>query len=259
MFRGDGSILLFLSAVAALSQTQITTPSFEVADVQVNKSGELRMAVDMQGGGKFSMHNVPMKVMIAMAYHVRPDAVTGGAAWLESDRFDIVAKAEQKTSPDDLRRMLQTLLAERFKLAIHTDQKVMPAYALVVGKSGPKLQPSEAAILTEQRCVPGQGEVGQKHIACRHITMAALAGQLQEQAPRDVDVPVIDQTGLQGAFDFMLDWAPAAQVADAALEPLPGPTIFEAVESQLGLKLERKKLPLPIIVVDRVDRVPTGN
>ena len=131
MFRSDGSMLLFLSAVTAFSQTQTTPPSFEVADVQVNKSGEVRMAVDMQGGGKLSMRNAPMRVMIAMAYQVRPDAVTGGPAWLESDRFDIVAKAEQKTSPDDLRGMLQTLLAERFKLAIHTDQKVMPAYALV--------------------------------------------------------------------------------------------------------------------------------
>jgi uncharacterized protein (TIGR03435 family) len=155
--------------------------------------------------------------------------------------------------------MLQTLLAERFHLVVHSEEKLQPAYTLVLAKFGPKLQPSETAILTEQRCVPGQGDVGVKHIQCRHMTTAMLAGVLQEQSPREVDAPVVDQTGLTGAFDFKLDWAPAPRTADAPADPLPGPTIFEAVESQLGLKLESKKLPLPIIVIDRVDRVPTGN
>lgn len=259
MFRSDGFVLLFLSAVTAFSQTQTMPLSFEVADVQVNKSGETRLAVDMQGGGRFTMHNVPMKVMIQMAYKVRPEAVTGGPSWLDSDRYDVVAKAAQTTPPEDLRRMLQTLLAERFHLVVHSEEKPQPAYALVLAKSGPKLQPSETAILTEQRCVPGQGDVGVKHIQCRHMTTATLAGVLQEQSPREVDSPVVDRTGLTGAFDFKLDWAPAPRTAAAPADPLPGPTIFEAVESQLGLKLESKKLPLPIIVVDRVDRVPTGN
>jgi uncharacterized protein (TIGR03435 family) len=197
--------------------------------------------------------------MVAMANHVRPDAVTGGPAWIDSDRFDIVAKAGQTTPPDDLRQMLQTLLAERFKLVVHQEPKMMPAYALVVGKSGPKLQASETGLLTDQRCVPGEGAVGQKHIACRHITMAVLAGQLQEQSARDIDVVVVDQTGLSGAFDFKLDWTPAARTAAASTDPPAGPTIFEAVQEQLGLKLESRKLPLPVIVIDRVERVPVEN
>src|SRR5580704_1936669 len=150
------TVLWLLSAVAAFGQSQ-TPPSFEVADVKVNKSGEARMAVDFLPGGKLSMRNVPMKVMIVMAYHVRPDAVTGGPGWLESDRFDVVAKALQTTSPDELRLMQRTLLAERFKLAIHTDQKILPAYALVLGKTAPKLEPAAAALLTDQRCGPGEG------------------------------------------------------------------------------------------------------
>ena len=275
MLRCTSAVLLFLSAVPAFSQPEATPISFEAADVKVNKSGEVRMTVDMQGGGKFTMHNVPMKVMIAMAYHARPDAVTGGPGWLESDRFDVVAKAGQTTPPDDLRRMLQTLLAERFKLAIHKEPKIMPAYALVVGKSGPKLHPSEAALLTDQRCVPGEGAVGQKHITCRHIAMAVLADQLPEQSPRDFDVVVVDQTGLTGFFDFKLDWTPAARTAAASADPIANPsanpvanpaanpatnpTVFEAVEEQLGLKLESRKLPLPVIVIDRVERVPVEN
>jgi uncharacterized protein (TIGR03435 family) len=258
MFRGACAFLLFLSSSPARCQSPAPL-SFEAAQVNVNKSGEVRMVVDVQGGGRFVMRNVPMKVMIIFAYQARPDAVTGGPAWLDSDRFDVVAKAPQTTPPDDLRRMLQTLLAERFKLAIHQEPKIVPAYALVVGKSKPKLQTAESAVLSEQRCTPGTGAVGQKHIACRHITMAALAGLLQEQSPGDFDAAVVDQTGLKGSFDFKLDWTPAVRNAEASTDPPAGPTIFAAVETQLGLKLESRKLPLPVIVVDQVLRVPVEN
>jgi uncharacterized protein (TIGR03435 family) len=258
--RSAGAVLLFVSAIPALCQPPATQLSFEVADVKVNKSGETRMAIDFQGGGKLSMRNVPMKVLIMFAYHVRAEGVEGWPGWFESDRFDVVAKAAQTTPPDDLRRMLQTLLAEHFKLVVHTDQKMMAAYALVLGKSGPKLQPSEPAILTEQRCDPAAGAAGLRHVACHHLTMAVLADTLQELSPRDFDVPVINQTGLKGAYDFNLDWAPPSRPdAAASSDPVAGMAIFDAVEVQLGLKLERKKLPLPIIVIDHVERVPGDN
>ena len=260
MLRNAAIALWFLSSSWSFGQGQAGQPSFEVADVKVNKSGEARMAVDFQPGGKLSMRNVPMKIMIAMAYHVRPDAVTGGPGWMESDRFDVVAKALQTTSPDELRLMLRTLLAERFKLAIHTDQKMLPAYALLLAKTGPKLQTSEAGLLTDQRCGPGEGAADQKHVACQHMTMAVLADTLQEIAPRDLAVPVVDQTGLPGSYNFKLDWTPAVRAAPGTVAEAPAsPTLFEAVETQLGLKLESKKLPLPIIVVDAVERVPTDN
>jgi uncharacterized protein (TIGR03435 family) len=259
MVRIPGGFLLFVYSIPGFSQSETPAPTFEVADVKVNKSSEVRMAVDMQGGGRLTMRNVTMKVMIVMAYHARPDAVTGGPSWLDSDRFDLVAKAQQTTPPDDLRRMLQALLAERFKLVTHTEPKMMSAYVLLVGKSGPKLQASEAAVLSEQRCSPDGGATNEKHIMCRHITMAGFADQLQEQSPRDFDVAVVDQTGLRGSFDFKLDWTPAVRAAETSPGPSGGQTVFEAVETQLGLKLERRKLPLPVIVVDRVERVPVEN
>ncbi len=262
MFKNAGPVLYLLTSLAAFSQTPTVPPSFEAADVKVNNSGETRMAVDFQPGGRLSMRNVTMKVMIVMAYHARPEAVSGGPAWLESDRFDVVAKASQTTTPEVLRSMLQTLLAERFKLTLHTDQKVGPAYALVLGKTGPKLQPSEAALLTDQRCSPGQGDAGQKHVTCRHITMPMLAATLQEIASKDIDIPIVDQTGLPGAFDFSLDWTPAVRTAAgvaAAPDSSTGPSLFDAVETQLGLRLENKKLPLPVIIIDRVERVPVVN
>jgi uncharacterized protein (TIGR03435 family) len=254
------TVLLLLIIFSPFCQGQIPPLSFEAADVKMIKSGEVRMAVDFLPGGRLSMHNVPMKVLILMAYHVRPETITGGPGWLEADRFDIVAKASQTTSQDDLRRMLQTLLAERFKLVVHTDRKLMPAYALVTGENGPKLQASEAGLLTEQRCESGAGSEGQKHVTCRHITMAALADTLQEIASRDIDVPVVDQTGLAGSFDLKLDWVPAVRLVAGQLPvESAGPTLFEAMEVQLGLRLESKKLPLPVVVIDRVERVPTEN
>jgi uncharacterized protein (TIGR03435 family) len=260
MLRIATIVLAILCALPAFSQEQIRPSAFEVADVKVNKSGEARMAVDFLPGGKLSMRNVPMKVMVMMAYHVRPEAVTGGPGWIESDRFDVVAKASQATTPAELRRMLQTLLAERFNLALHMDQKIMPAYAMVLGRNGSKMQPADAALLTDQRCSPGEGAVGQKHVTCRHITMAVLADTLQEIAARDIDIPVVDQTGLPGAFNFKLDWTPAARAGETPTADEPaGPTLFEAVEAQLGLRLENRKLPLPVMVIDRVERVPTGN
>jgi uncharacterized protein (TIGR03435 family) len=136
----------------------------------------------------------------------------------------------------------------------------MPAYALLTAKSGPKMQAAEDAPLTEQRCTPGDGAPGQKHVMCRHMTMALWAATLQEIATRDIDVPVIDQTGLNSAFDFKLDWTPAVRNSAAAPDDVPaGPTLFDAVETQLGLKLERKMLPLPVIVVDGVERTPIEN
>jgi len=90
--------------------------------------------------------------------------------------------------------------------------------------------------------------------------MAALADMLQEIAPRDIDIPVVDQTGLPGAYDFKPDWTPAVRSSSGASpDPAAGLKLFEAIETQLGLKLENKKLPLPVIVIDRVERVPTEN
>jgi len=156
--------------------------------------------------------------------------------------------------------MLQTLLAERFKLQLHSEKKEIPAYPLVPRKSGTRPQPSEASLLTNQRCHPRDPVSGRQHLVCEHMTMAMFADTLQEIAPRDIDIPVVDQTGTEGIYTLDLVWTPA--VRGAATEPpdlTGGPTLFEALESQLGLKLERKKLFLPAITIDGVERVPSEN
>ena len=257
MFRHAAGLLLLLGSRALAQSAPL---SFEAADLKPNKSGDVRMMVDFQPGGRLSARNVPLKILIALAWRVRPDSVTAGPNWLASDRYDVVAKAAQTTPPDDLRRMLQTLLAERFKLSLHVDRKPMPAYALLLAKSGAKLDPSTPGLLTEQRCRPGDPIPGQKQVICEHMSMTLFADTLQELAPRDLDAPVINQTDLAGAFAFKLTWSPAARPPSADTpEPLAGPTLSEALENQLGLKLENRKLPLPVLVIDRIERVPVEN
>jgi bla regulator protein blaR1 len=247
--------LLLLCFVSAFGQG----PAFEAADVKPNRSGEARMAVDFQPGGRFTARNVPLRILIALANHVRPDAITGGPAWLGSERFDIVAKAAQTDAPEELRLMLVTLLAERFHLESHSESRPGSAYALRVAARGPKLQPVEEGPLSNQRCTPADAAPGRKRVACHQMTMALLADTLQEIAARDIDAPVVNQTALPGAYDFTLEWTPGLRsaAADAPLDV--GPSLFDAVETQLGLKLQSEKLPLPVIVVDRVERVPVEN
>jgi uncharacterized protein (TIGR03435 family) len=253
MSRAFFPMALLLFTAPAFAQ------NFDVADVKVNRSGEARMAIDIQPGGRVTVRNVPMRVLIVFAYHLRPEALAGGPLWLASERFDIVAKAPETASADEVRRMMQTLLKERFHLEAHTEERPGAAYALTVAKSGPKLQPSQAALLSGQRCAPGDGIPGQKHVECRHVSMALLADYLQEASPADFPVQVVDRTGLDGVYDFRLDWTPgrkASAAPDDQAPPETGPTIFDAVQTQLGLRLDRKTAPLPVVVVDRIERTP---
>lgn len=210
------------------------------------------------------MRNIPLKELIMQAY--KAGDVSGGPSWLDSERFDIVAKAPPNTTEDTLRLMLQTLLTQRFKLATHWEQKVMTIYALVAGKGGFKLQPSAGS--GPPKCGPGQGAEGLNHLVCTNFTMADLTAWLPTRiAPSYIDRPVVNLTGLEGAYDIKLDWVPRPLGGNAATDgAIPaasdvaaGATVFDALDKQLGLKLEERKQPMPVIVIDHVERVPTEN
>jgi uncharacterized protein (TIGR03435 family) len=254
---GLASLIVFLPC-AGFTQTASPLPEFEVADVRVNNSGQMAVQGGILPGGQVSVRNIPMRELIVQAY--KAGDVEGGPNWLNSERFDIVAKAPPSTSEDTLRFMLQTLLIERFKLAIHREQKIMPVYALVAGKGGFKLEP--AAGSGEPKCHPGEGIEGLNHTVCTNFTMADLAGWLPTRiAPSFIDRPVVDLTGLKEAYDIKLDWVPrplAGGVEDSADAPA-GATVFDALDKQLGLKLEQRRLPMPVIVVDHIERAPVGN
>jgi len=280
-------------AVTAGTQQPADNPSFEAASVKPNKSGDGRIALFFQPGGRFMATGVTLKMLIGAAYGTAaplPDyQLIGGPDWIGSDRFDIIAKAEGDPQPGPqgpppiMFLMLRTLLADRFKLAVHTESRELPIYALVMakadGKRGPQLNPAavDCAALRGARGnapppgpppVPGNFErppcgirIAPGTMLGGGMTMAQLSNALARLPV--VNRTVDNRTALAGAFDFDLKWTPP-QVQSAAspppgAPPLPpidpdGPSLFTAVQEQLGLKLESTKGPVDVVMIDRAER-----
>jgi uncharacterized protein (TIGR03435 family) len=190
------------------------------------------------------------------AFGIRDFQISGGPSWLDSDRFDIVAKPENRSTPAQVPQMVQSLLVDRFKLKFHRETKEMPVFALVVGKNGPKMKPTRPE---DDAARPNRGfQGGRGELTALGADMAALTTRLSAIVGR----PVIDRTALTGKFDFKLQWTPENPVQmKSPDEPVPdnehGPSIFAAVQ-QLGLRLENQKGPVEIIVIDSVEK-PTAN
>ena len=243
---------------------------FEVAAIRPSKPGS---------NGNFSVKNgrieatgVSLRDLITMAYDVEDEMVTGGEKWLDTDHFDINAKAVATASFDELRAMLRTLLEQRFKLAVHKDDQPVPVYALTMPKKTSKLKETTGEARAACKV---SAENGLRTCTCQNTTMAQFAEKLRQVAPGYLDHPVVDLTGLKAAYDFAVSWTgvgrvnaltgkggDAAQPASAvptAAEPAPTLTIFEAVDKQLGLKLAAQKHPMPSIVIEHVERTPTEN
>ena len=242
-----------LAASAAFSQTSQPLV-FEVAEVKVNKSGSQEMEGDFSNGRVIG-RNLPMKMLITRAYRIDDSALSGAPAWVGSDRFDIIAKASPSTTEDQLRIMLQNLLADRFKLQVHHDTKEMPVYALILGKGALRIQKTkDAPTGFSGDCDGVAGDPGQIHRDCRNLTMTDFAAGLRQMAPGYIQLPVVDLTGLKDRFDFKLEWTPRAALDSGA----GGLSLFGAIEA-LGLKLDSRKHFMDIIVVDHIERVPTQN
>jgi uncharacterized protein (TIGR03435 family) len=203
--------------------------------------------------------NATMLDLIATAYDLDRDRVLGGPSWLETDRFDVIGKMPAGTLPETTRPMLQALLAERFKLVIRNETRPIPAYVLSSGKGKHKMK--ESAVSTqsttcEPRPLPPEpGSPPQILVECRGMTMEALARTLRPLAGAYVNGPVVDQTGLKGSWDFDLRWNVRGLLGEAA----QGVSLFEAIERQLGLKLESQRIPLPVLIVESVNEKPTAN
>jgi uncharacterized protein (TIGR03435 family) len=236
-----------LAALAASGQIE-SSPAFEVASVKPNTSGSGSSRTSGTTG-QLTITNRSLKELIEMAYSVQDFQVLA-PDWLGSAKFDIVAKIPAGAKQNRRPAMMQALLAERFQLAVHRQSKEMPAYALVVGKSGPKLQQVEPGGTN----VNNNGNNNSRHITAERVSMAVLA----ETLARIVEHPVVDWTGLEGAYKLKLEYTPDNAKSDGP-DGAAGPSIYTALQEQLGLKLQTQKLPIGIIVVDRVERVPTEN
>jgi uncharacterized protein (TIGR03435 family) len=251
------SLIVLLSSLS-FGQSLVTPPAFEVADVHVSAPGTSEGGGFMPGG-RVELRGTTMLDLITIAYGVETAMVVGGPTWLNSDKFDIIAKAPSDASEAALQAMLKALLADRFKLVARQDIKEMPVYVLTVGKNGSKLRP--AASPGPSKTSRGEGDPSiNNHIKCESFTMADLIELLPQVARNYVDHPVADKTGLEGACDFQLDWMGIGPYRAAKANPDGPPpfSLFDGVE-KLGLKLEAQKQPMPVIFVDSVNEKPTDN
>ena len=210
------SFALWLLALAPGAQS----PAFEVASVKPNKSGDVQALMYPQPGGHFTATNVTLRALIIGAHDLQDSQLSGGPDWLDRDRFDIVAKAEGDPSPNQFIAMLQTLLSDRFKVALHHEARVVPVYALLLarsdGRRGPRLRPSDGKcgaaasnyfpVVPDPSAPPPCGDFrkGPRSLVARGMTMPRLASLLT----RDVGRVVVDATALSEAFDIELDWSP---------------------------------------------------
>lgn len=236
-------------------------PTFEVATIKPSKPDEKRTYLIWRGAG-MQVVNFSLNDLVMFAYDMQTKQIVGGADWMATDKFDIDAKPDIPGQPNDqqIKGMLQKLLADRFAVKFHNDQKEMGAYVLTVGKDGPKMKQNTS----NPNGLPGLffGPIGTLHVT--NATMHDFTNLMQSTV---LDRPVVDKTGLTGRWDFTLKWTPdesqftgmgvkipppAADDANAA------PPLFTAIQEQLDLKLEAQKTPVPVLVIDHVDH-PSPN
>jgi uncharacterized protein (TIGR03435 family) len=232
---------LLLIPFIALAQA----PTFEVATIKPNRTGGGVSSMRITPG-RVTMENVTLKKVTLAAYDIPDDReyALAGPDLLTSEHFDIQASFPPDTPPAQVRAMMQTLLADRFKLALHRETRQLPMYALTVAKNGPKIQP------VEDGSAKTSGRPG--HFEATKVTMQHFADLIA----RLMGQQVVDQTGLKGVFDFTLEWSPDEMRTG---ESAPGPSLFTALQEQLGLKLEAKKGPVEVLVVDHIEKAPTEN
>jgi uncharacterized protein (TIGR03435 family) len=291
------SVLALLTATASLAQS--TPPAFDVASVKLNRNCQAGSG----GRAGISPRNlalpcVSLRALIRLAYGdvllggglgARQMEVQGGPGWLDTERYDVLAKSEGSAAGQTAAPMLQTLLKERFQVKLHKETESSAAYILTIASGGPKLQPAKAGNCIEMDlsnirppAPPKPGETmpnycgmgrarsnGSLMVADWYgVTMAELAGRMLTGA---VELPVVDQTGLTQRFDVHLEYVPDRHITGPVTlngvvtdlpgpvpDPTAGPSIFSALEKQLGLKLTPGKAPLDVIIVDRAER-PTAN
>ena len=268
--RTLGALLLLVAATVAPGSTQVgapaAQPSFEVASVRRNTSGAPGGSWAGRGS-QLSIVNYRLRDIILGAYQIRPNQLVGGPGWIDSERFDIQAKA-----PDGVARdiaMLRTLLEQRFGLRTHSERREMPVFALVVaradGRAGPQLRRSaqdcdaaRAARARGQTPMPPPG-IGKAPFCSAYTVPGRLdaGGYSMSEVARlltnDAGRLVVDRTGLPGLYDIELSWMPANGSAETPADA-GGVGLFTALQEQLGLKLEPSTGPVDVLVIDAVER-----
>jgi uncharacterized protein (TIGR03435 family) len=268
------SLPLFLSA-------GVFAQNFEVASVKAAPPPDMRgMFVRVTGGpgskdpGRWTAENFSLSNLVTTAYGINYYQLNA-PTWLNTERFNITATVPEGAKKEDLKVMVQHLLEERFKLAVHRDSIEMMTYELVVGKGGPKFKeavetPPDGAPPAGPPDLPKLDKDGYPQMErsgmsimnnkARSRQTAGTMAQLVSMLGAQLAAPVTDATSLTGKYDYTLSWSAAAMRPNASADADDtGPTLFIALQEQLGLKLEQKKEPVEIIVVDHIEKTPTEN
>lgn len=240
-------------------------PEFQIADVHSSAHLSNRNMTSGFRSGRFAIRDATMSDLIRFAYSVDPDQVLGGPQWLEWDRFEILAKYPADAKPEAVRLMLRSLLADRFKLALHTDSKPLPAYVLAIGAGKPKLKEADGSgkgCMVQQQ-PPQPGAIPAAVVSCRSATIQqlvnvirGLGGDYLRESVNDPAARVMDRTDLKGSWDFDLKWTNQAQLKAAGAD---GISLFDALNKQLGLSLQKSEIPTPVVMVDSVNATPSPN
>ena len=237
-----------MTAVIAVAQTFAPRGSltFEVASIKQSQKGAAEGGVRPAPGGRRYVGNESLRSYLYVAYQVRPEQIVGGPGWVDSELYDLSAEAEKPSSIEDLHIMLQNVLTERFKLRFHYETKEMQAYVLTVDKNGPKnlkVHPNASGgdVILDRTAEQVVHEHWSAHCASMDFFVWRFSAWL--------DQPMINRTDLKGCFDFELAFtrelrdAQASQLVDGIPIDTSGPTIYRALQSQLGFKFESKKAP----------------
>jgi len=282
---GTGLLLVAFASIRAQTPAATDKPKFEVAAVRENTSNDGKINIGIQPGGRFTVVGAPLAELIRIAFAVQRTQIVGAPDWTETARFDITAKAEGEIQgtppggpPGPLNLMLQDLLEDRFKLRAHRETRELPIYALTLARSDKKLgaglRPStvdceamrgRGGRMGPPPGVPPPGErppCGMRVAPNQVVAGAATLAQLTQMLSQFTQRIVIDGTGLTGGFDIDLTFTPERMPQGPpppGAPPLPpidpnGPSLFTALQEQLGLKLESDRAPIEVLVIDHVER-----
>jgi len=274
-------IAVLLASYAALCQTQsaTSTSGFEVASIKPSDPAAGGMQIGVSPGGVFTAKRVTVKALIQQAYGIRDFQISGAPGWTDTERYDIIAKGKGTDVSDaEIRKMtdaqrnafqaeflvkVQMLLGDRFQLKVHRESKELPVYALVIAKNGPKIRAAEDRDVTRTGLTLRPGDGRNLEITGARMPLGSLARTLSDQAGRTV----LDKTGLKGNYDFKMTFTPGMGhlpepgdgTGTSGADPgRDGPSLFTALQEQLGLRLEAQKGAVEVVVIDHVEK-PSAN
>jgi uncharacterized protein (TIGR03435 family) len=245
----------------AHGQAAAKAPAFEVAAITPCKPGTLPPPMEHAGmvqftfpGGRFNANATTLTALLEWAYDMQPSQHSDGPAWMGNDRYDVVAKAEGNANDAEMKLMMQTLLAERFRLKLHHENKEVSVYVISAGKAAPRLFPPKDGEVHGIRIVrqPGPDQtIVSYHVIATRFSLAQLTNVFARQLGR----VIINRTGLNGDFDFTLDLMPD----DSEPNPLDPSHLINAMREQLGLTLKSAKEPVEFLAIDSAEKVTNGN